>query len=455
MQLSQKVKEAVFSLVQKYLDEPDHRLPVDYRSQQDLKDILNFTLTESAQNSSVLIDFINMVDNFSVNTHHRKFANQLYAQAEPYALLGEILAALYNTSMSTFEISPVATILEDELVKEFCKQVGYSAGDGIMCTGGSNANMLAILCARQRLFPKSKEDGLPNQKLYVFVSDQSHYSFTKAMNLLGMGTNQLVKVKSDDQGKLCLSDLKEQVSKIRKSNGIPLMIACTAGTTVFGAFDPIFDCASFCEKEKIWLHVDGAWGGSVLLSKKHRALLAGADLADSFTWDAHKMMGAPLIASFFLTKADAVLKNTVTGGGSSYLFHKYDNAEFDTGRKSLQCGRKIDSLKVYFSWLALGREGFEKRINRCFELATYLESLIQNDPEMELMQKRESLNICFRFKSDNKDNLRKRDKLVKEGEYLVNYSSLSDGTVFFRMITCNDRLTFSDLEDLVEKLKSF
>ena len=153
------------------------------------------------------------------------------------------------------------------------------------------------------------------------------------------------------------------------------MIA-TSGTTVRGSFDPLDKLSEICHQREIWLHVDAAWGGSCLFSTEHASLMAGVEWADSVCWDAHKLMGVPLICSTFLIKEPKHLRKVCSHGGAAhYLFHEETESD-DLGRLSLQCGRRNDALKLWLAWREKGDAGWARMVEKYSSLAQYLENKV-------------------------------------------------------------------------------
>jgi len=302
----------------------------------------------------------------SINTASTRFYNQLFSGFSSMGYLGEVITGLTNHSMYTFEMSPLATLMERKLIEKMAFLIGYGDGFGTFVPGGSNANLIAMLCARERACPNSKTEGLFNaQPLVGFVSEESHYSFMKAGLQSGIGLNNIRMIPCDDHGKM---NLKKLVSAIKSSieNGErPFFVGATAGTTVRGVFDPIEEIALICKQYNLWFHIDGSWGGSALLSEKHRSLLKGSECSDSFTWCAHKMMGIPLMCTSIVLKDKTLLKQINSVPGTDYLFHG-DDDELDLGLHSLQCGRRVDSLKLWLAWKYIGDKGYQDRIDHLF-----------------------------------------------------------------------------------------
>lgn len=395
----------------------------------------------------------------SVRTGHRQFFNQLWSGFTVPGFLGEVFSSLTNTSMYTYEVAPVATLMEKELIKKMGHHAGFSEPEGLFMTGGSNGNLMAMLIARNKILPQIKQDGFREPaKLTAFVSDEAHYSFEKAANVLGIGSSNVIKIKTDDHGRMIPDELEKEIKIILEKGKTPFFVAATAGTTVKGAFDPNKKTAHIARKFDMWFHVDGSFGGTVLLSPKHRHLLDGLDLADSFTWNAHKLMGLQLICSVFLIKEKGNLLSTNSTKGTEYIFHDEGYGDFDLGPMSLQCGRRVDILKLWLSWKYYGDKGYEERINRFFDLASYTEDKVRNHTDLELMAPRSSVNVCFRFipkenTNINSFNIRLREELARSGKSFVNYSYLGKN-VALRPVIANHELTHKDIDTFFDNLIS-
>ena len=164
------------------------------------------------------------------------------------------------------------------------------------------------------MFPDSLSKGRDGSELCVFISDETHYSILMAANVMGLGYDNVIKIKTDEYGAMLIDELENAIQGVKDKGKIPLSVIGTAGSTVRGSFDPMREIASVCKKENMWFHIDAAWGGGCLFSDKHRVLMDGAELADSIAWDMHKMMGMPLICSAFLVKDLNMLKTVCQHG---------------------------------------------------------------------------------------------------------------------------------------------
>ena len=251
--------------------------------------------------------------------------------------------------------------------------------------------------------------------------------------------------------------LEQEIAFARKEGMRPLCVVATAATTVRGAYDDLNALAAVAHREGLWLHVDAAWGGSCLFSTEHRRLMDGVEHADSVCWDAHKMMGVPLICSAFLIKDPAVLRRLCDHTNvAHYLFHS--DAELDDlGRYSLQCARRNDALKLWLDWRARGDEGWARLVDRFMADADYLEAGIVAHPSLEMMSSRMWTNVCFRFNGGdgsmdlNDLNTEIRNRLMREGSYMVSRSNVGENVVI-RMVVANHNLTRATLDGLLERV---
>jgi len=396
----------------------------------------------------------------AVKTAHPAYFNQLWGGFNAACFMGDMLTSATNTSMYTHEVAPVATLIEKTLIAKVGELIGFDNPEGQFTTGGSNGNLMALAIARHRAFPKLKQEGLSQQpKLIAFVSAESHYSFDKAVQLLGIGSDNLWKVPADADGKMDVAALEDLISKARYQGAEPFFVAGTAGTTVRGAYDPLEKIAAIARKESLWFHVDGAWGASVLLSPTHRDLMKGVEQADSVVWDAHKMMGMTLICSMLVVNQRGAMMSTFSAKGTEYIFHDSEEDPTDLGPSTLHCGRRVDAVKLWLAWQHLGDRGWEALIDRFFVLAAKAEAIIKSHPSLELITKRESVNLCFQYIPENKHHsaneltLEIRQRLIDRGLAMVNYAELDD-KVFFRLVICNNQTRLEDLEQFFEALVS-
>jgi len=451
--------QRVIDLVNDYINKnqnPDtpvtHHLPPD-----ELRQKIDLSLPEEGCSLEVLYGIIEQYLDFSVRTGHPQFFNQLWSGFSFPGFLGELFTSLTNTSMYTYEVAPVATLMETECIKKMGAICGFKKPEGLLLSGGSNGTLQAMMIARNRALPNLKKEGFSDStKLTAFISEESHYSFEKNANILGLGTESVRKVKTNERGEMIPSELSVAINKSLQHGELPFFVGATAGTVVKGAFDSLEEIVPIARQDNLWLHVDGSFGGSVLLSPQYRTLLKGLEKVDSFVWNAHKLMGLPIICSIFLVREQGHLLETNSVSGTDYIFHDEIYGAHDLGASSLQCGRKVDSLKLWLAWKYYGDKGYAQRINRLFELAAYAEEIVNKNPSLELMAARSSVNICFRYlstqRSDLKQfNLKLREELARSGKSMVNYAHL-DKKLVIRLVITNPELAREDIDLFFDNL---
>lgn len=441
-----------FEIVSDYLEtnkEPNKEV-IKYLRPEVLKDTVDFDIKPNGESIEDVLGFIKNYLTYNVKTDSKQFFNQLYGGNNMPAFFGEVVTTITNTSAYTYEVAPLAMIIEKMLIKKMCNLVGFENGDGTFGTGGSNSNMIAMLSARNRLEQDVKNKGMYQlPALRAYVSDQAHYSHETAANLLGIGKHNLIKVKSDANGKMIPEELEKEILKAKEEGAMPFYVAATAATTLLAAVDPIPEIAQIAKKYDMWFHIDAAFGGSFLLSSKHRKLLNGSHLADSFAWNPHKLMNVPLVCSTFLVKEDNRLQLNLTDLNTDYLFHDNEGG-CDLGTKSLQCGRKVDSLKLFTAWKFHGDKGYENRINKLFEIAEYFENKVKQHPKLQLQANRQTLTICYRYIPEadtniGQFNINLRENLRRNGKSLVNYGYIGD-EVTIRFINVNPEVSTADID---------
>ena len=448
----------VFDLMNEWISEsrnPDS-LILDYQKPEDLKKKLGLNIAPSGADMDEILNEIQNYLKYAVKTAHPGYLNQLFGGFNFPAFLGELVTALTNTSMYTYEVAPVATLMENALMEKMIGFTGWKTGTGSLLTGGSNTNMVAMLLARNIKFKDAKMDGISNHgKPAILVSERSHFSMLKGANTIGVGQNGVIKVPVDVDGRMRGEDLKFAFDQAVKDGFTPFIVCSTAGTTETGSFDAMDEISEFAQANNIWHHIDGSWGGSSILSPNHKDKFKGLELADSFSWNPHKLMNIPLVCSALLVKGENIMREEIQSYDSDYIYHSHDNSSYDLGPASLQCGRRVDALKLWLAWKYYGDNGYAQRIEHLYDLAEYCTEYVQNNEKLELMFSTQSLNVNFRFITPegvdaDAFNEKLRYTLIETGEAMVNYCRLPKG-LSIRLVLLNADLTKEDLDRFFER----
>uniref|UniRef100_A0A7N6BK38 Glutamate decarboxylase 1b n=1 Tax=Anabas testudineus TaxID=64144 RepID=A0A7N6BK38_ANATE len=475
MQFLLEVVDILTNYVKKTFDRSTKVLDFHHPHQL-LEGMEGFNLELSDQPESleqILVDCRDTLK-YGVRTGHPRFFNQLSSGLDIIGLAGEWLTSTANTNMFTYEIAPVFVLMEQLTLKKMREMIGWPGGegDGLFSPGGAISNMYSVMIARYKYFPEVKTKGMSAApRLVLFTSEHSHYSIKKAGAALGFGTDNVILLSTDERGRVIPADLEAKIIEAKQKGYVPLFVNATAGSTVYGAFDPISEIADICEKYNLWLHVDGAWGGGLLMSRKHRHKLNGIERANSVTWNPHKMMGAPLQCSAILVREKGILAgcNSMCAG---YLFQpdKQYDVTYDTGDKAIQCGRHVDIFKFWLMWKAKGTVGFEQHIDKCLDLSQYLYNKIKNREGYQMVFDGvpQHTNVCFWYNPPSlrgmPDGEERREKLhrvapkikammMESGTTMVGYQPQGNKVNFFRMVISNPAVTQSDIDFLIDEIE--
>ena len=257
-------------------------------------------------------------------------------------------------------------------------------------------------------------------------------------------------VPTNDFGQMNAEALKAMITEDVAKGFTPIMVNATAGTTVLGAFDPIEPLRAICDAHQMWLHVDGAYCGSVLFSEAYKHLIKGASTVDSFSFNAHKMIGTPLSCSIIVAKDKKHLYNSFSND-ASYLYQT-DHDEFNLGKTSLQCGRRNDALKFWTLWKRVGTNGLQEIVDHQFALADVAREYIRSNDDYTLYSYDESISVCFNYK-----DIPARDlctALYEQEELLVGYGSFRKEE-FIRLVTINAQNNQEDILQFFKVLENF
>ena len=331
-----------------------------------------------------LLAAVDQVIEWSMHTSHPRFVNQNFAGPDPIAVVGDWLGAVLNTTGATYEVAPVFTLMESAVLVELGRLAGYvdrsAAGPptrppalppGLFCAGGSMGTLLALQLARHRHQPDIATAGSNGDRLVLFVSASGHYAAAKSAALLGIGSDGVVEVATDGQGRMIPEALTGAIAETRRAGGVPFAVIGTAGTTVTAAFDDLDALADICQREDLWLHVDACYGGSALFSPSQAWRLNGVERSSSVVWNLHKMLGMTQQCTALLVK-DPTRLAACFASGADYLFQSDKlNAAYDSGDRTFMCARRIDVLKLWLTWKARGADGFAARIDHAVAMAEH------------------------------------------------------------------------------------
>lgn len=289
---------------------------------------------------------------------HPKYMGHQVSAPLAAAVWTDVVISAINNSQAVWEMSPVTTVIEERVIGWMCQLAGYGPGAaGTFTSGGTEATFTALLAARAARYPDAWRTGWFGKQPPVLVhGEHAHYAVQRAAGAMGLGTDNCIAVGSTPEFKMDPVQLASVLEQLHRDGRDVLAVVATAGCTAVGAFDDLEAIADLCDRYGHWLHVDGAHGASALLSEKHKWRVQGIHRARSLAWDPHKMMLMPLSAGMVLVRDGKDLERAFAQS-APYLFHGSDSdveLSPDLGKRSFQCSRRADALKV---WVSLQRFG--------------------------------------------------------------------------------------------------
>lgn len=385
--------------------------------------------------------------------HHPRNLGHQVAMPLPIASLCDLAAALTNQAMAVYETGPAATLIEHQVLRWLAEMIGWQDAAGILTSGGAQANLTALLAARQ---VKGGDDvwqhGVAGSTpLKILASEHAHYSVSRAAGIMGMGTNAVIKVPADQAGRMDVSALIALHQQARSQGDKVFAVVATAGCTPTGSIDPLTEIGAYCNAQDLWLHVDGAHGASALLSGQHREKLQGIALADSVVWDGHKLLYMPATVSAVLFK-QAQHSFAAFAQQASYLFQGNSESDefYNTSYRTLECTKRMMGLKLWAAFSLYGTEGLGQLVDQVFATARLLASKLQAAADFELLLVPETNIVCFRFCSGDQAAIRKL--LVESGAFHLTQVAIH-GETWLRTTIMNPFTSEQDLDALLEAIR--
>lgn len=360
--------------------------------------------------------------------------------------LADLLAHSYDTNLALD--AGGASRIEEQAVAWLAQFVGYPAGMGTFTSGGTVSNITALAAAREFAAPGSRTHGVTPGSLALYVSDEAHYSVTRAAELLGIGTTSVRRIPIDGNRRMDPRALEEAIRN-DKANGVtPMAVVATAGTTLTGAVDPIDALADICEREGVWLHVDGAYGLPAAATKEAGHEFTGLARADSVSVDAHKWLFVPKACSVLMVKDPRTLAATFSHD-EAYIPH--DQSAPNPVDVTLEYSRPLRALKLWLAFRVFGADQLRRAINANRDQAHLLYRLAQANPSLEVLPIEPALSITPvrqvlpECPDVNAHNRALCQAIVDDARVYLS-PAVIDGNVWLRPCFTNLRTTDADVE---------
>jgi glutamate/tyrosine decarboxylase-like PLP-dependent enzyme len=377
----------------------------------------------------------------------------------PIGVWADALASMLNQNAGAWRNGPTSAMIEARVMRWLCDLLDYGPQSfGTLASGGSEANLIALKCARDNVANGIKDRGVRKAPgdLIVYASEQCHYSIDKSADILGLGREGVRKIPTDDRFHIIPDALREAISKDREAGKIPCCIVGVAGTTSTGVVDPLEELAEIARENRCWYHVDAAYGGPLAFSPKYKDMLRGINRADSITFDPHKWMFVPFACGATLVREGGRVLREAFDMTPEYLNEDRGgtDVEFDFFRYGQMGTRRFNSLKLWMAIKFMGREGYAKTVEHQIELTKYLAQRIDALENFKLVGEVETAVCCFRLEGPEIDRLQQRLQQIIErsGEAWLTTTVLHGRRAM--RVNVNSFLTEkSHIDDLVELLQ--
>ena len=403
--------KAVPEIINAYAAALDTRRVTPEATPADLEKLFDEPLPEKGMRiDDILRRFREDVEPNAMGVPSPKYFGQFNPTPLPIGVWADALSSLLNQNAGAWRNGPTSAMIEARVIRWLCDLLEYGPRSfGTLASGGSEANLIALKCARDRVAESIKDEGVRSAAgdLVVYASEQCHYSIDKSVDLLGLGRASLRKIPTDERFHIRTDVLREQIARDRAEGRLPCCIVGVAGTTSTGVIDPLEDLAAIARESEIWYHIDAAYGGPLAFSSKHKKKLRGIALADSITFDPHKWMFVPFACGATLVRDGGRVLRDSFDMSPEYLSEDRGGAdvEFDFFRYGQMGTRRFNSLKLWMALKFMGREGYARTVERHIDLTNYLASRLDGLPGFKRVGEVETAVCCFRYLPDSVSRL--------------------------------------------------
>ncbi|MCP4975913.1 MAG: aminotransferase class V-fold PLP-dependent enzyme [Maribacter sp.] len=396
----------------------------------------------------------------TTHVHNPKYIGHQVCPPAPLASLAGLIGALLNNGMAVYEMGMAPSAIERIITEFICAKLGYDRNSrGYLTSGGTLANLTALLSARKAIVENDVWNEGSSQDLGIMVCEEAHYCIDRAAKIMGLGEKGIIKIPAEKGFNMNVSLLEEYYQQAAHKGIEVFAIVGGAPSTATGIYDNLGAIGAFAKKQNIWFHVDGAHGGASIFSAKYKHTVSGIDQADSVVIDGHKMMMMPTITTALLFKDGNHSHATFSQKADYLLVHSEEEDWYNMAKRTFECTKTMMSIQWYTLLKTYGEGVFNEYVTTLFDLGHEFAKVIQNDPQFELAVKPMSNIACFRFVDDSLNNSELnhlneniRQQILEEGEFYIVQTKLR-GVHYLRTTIMNPFTTSAHLRRLLEKVK--
>ncbi len=446
--------------VNKYLKRDLGTLPASRVASQTL--INKYERMAVPEDGRDIYEILNELDNEVLEYIHRgnhpRSFSFIPGPGSRLSWLGDILTTANNIHASNFKNANIPISIERNLINYFAGKLGWpiKPAGGVFVSGGSAANLTAIVTARDE-----KIELQDLHKATVYISDQVHHSITKAFHIAGFLKKNIRRIPVFDDFTMKVDALNAAIQHDKAQGFIPVTVVATAGTTNTGAIDDLNGIADVCDAHDTWLHVDGAYGLSHLLSSEGRDLFPGIERVDSVSWDAHKLLFQTYSCAMVIVKEKQHLLNSFSEEAEYLTDIQSDDDVIDPEMIGMELTRPARALKLWITLHVLGESQFRARIDYGQELARFTESVVEEMDNWKITSSASLSILSFKYvhpsltESENNKVLVNAAQRMAASGYAVTYTTELNKQKVIRMCTINPETTRDDIIGTLNRLNDF
>jgi aromatic-L-amino-acid/L-tryptophan decarboxylase len=452
----------VVDLLADYLDHIEEKRVFPDVEPRTVNRLFTESLPQEPSSPDTLLDEVqNKLFPYCTNVGHPGYMGLITPSPNPVGVIGDFICSAINQNVGAYSIGPSAVAMERRVVRWLTDLCGYdeNAG-GNLTSGGMMANFIALKLGRDAVTRDDAQHNGIHDRWVVYASEERHVSVDKAVDCIGLGRNALRALPTDPAFQVRFDALEAAIAEDKKNGIRPMCVVAIFGTTNTGAVDDIRELRRIADREGMWLHVDAAYGGGMLLSHEWPMRNRGLELADSITIDPHKWFYAPLDAGAVLVKDQRRLTASF-GMKPSYLTDEFDpdNERYQYYVHGFEQSRRFRSLKVWMSFKRYGARQIGEWIDNNVRQAKHLYALAANDPEFEPASDPPMSAICIRYKAAALSEAESKNlhaevaqRVEQSGRFWISTTELK-GKSWFRINPVNFRTRQEHMEELFALLQ--
>ncbi len=414
-------------------------------------------------------EFCRLVETFldgATNLHHPAYIAHQVSVPHYASALADLISGAISNGMSVYEMGPTAGTIEIAVIDWMLGKVGWqptgrnpdhhadpgsTSGGGALTHGGSLANLTAMLAARAAISPDAWEEGTKDD-LVVVAPGGAHYSLSRSVATMGLGTSALIAAPTDDHGRVVTDGLPALLDGLAGDGRRVMAVVANACATATGLYDPIGEIGELCRERGLWFHVDGAHGASALFHRIEARRLAGIELADSVVWDAHKLLQTSALCAAVLLRDGRTLAGAFRQE-AVYVTEGEREVGFDFIPQQFECTKAPLGLKLLLTLALIGEDGLAENIGTLWANTRQFCDRIDARPGFEVLCEPESNILCFRCEGDDALQTRVRKALMHEGDFLLSQADVA-GRRWLRMVVMNPLTDEATIERLFDRIEA-